>query len=122
MVNSRQCVLLHNDRLERQLCLLERRVMGASGRERVDHPRGSHDDLANAAAGALVMARQRGAPLPAYRLQPFAINASDPLASPEENMRANARAEARAGRWSGPGWAPRWIGPDDGLQQTHGID
>ncbi len=98
MVNSRQAVLLNNARLERQLCLLERSTGGASGRERVDHPRGSHDDLANAAAGALVMARQRGVLQPAHRLLSYAIGAShSSLASPAENAIALRREEARAG-------------------------
>jgi hypothetical protein len=40
-----------------QLADLERRT-GASGRDSVDHRRGQHDDVANAAAGALVIASQ----------------------------------------------------------------
>jgi hypothetical protein len=95
-VNSRQCVLLHNDRLERQLCLLERSVMGASGRERVDHPRGSHDDLANTAAGALVMARQRGV-IPALRYLP-------PYADDGGHTPFDAIENKRPGYWTGPGW------------------
>ncbi len=121
MVNSRQAVLLNNERLERQLCLLERSVMGASGREKVDHPRGSHDDLANACAGVLVMARQRGVAVPAHRLQTHAIGTSyDSLATPEENLAALAREEQRSGYFTGPGWAPTWVG-DDRTQQ-YGID
>ena len=38
--------------LRTQLLLLERRTR-AGGRDSVDHPRGAHDDHANAAAGAL---------------------------------------------------------------------
>ncbi|HEX4025880.1 MAG TPA: hypothetical protein VHX52_14440 [Steroidobacteraceae bacterium] len=41
--------------LRTQLLLLERRTR-AGGRDSVDHPRGSHDDHANAAAGALRLA------------------------------------------------------------------
>lgn len=41
--------------LRTQLLLLERRTR-AGGRDSVDHPRGAHDDLANAAAGALRLA------------------------------------------------------------------
>jgi len=73
LVNGRQAELLDNARLHRQLCLLERSTGGASGRERVDHPRGAHDDLANAAAGALVMARQQGELRPTHHLQRQAI-------------------------------------------------
>jgi hypothetical protein len=39
-----------------QLVSLERTT--SSVRDRVDHPKGLHDDLANAAAGAIVMAQQ----------------------------------------------------------------
>lgn len=41
--------------LRTQLLLLERRTR-AGGRDSVDHPRGAHDDYANAAAGALRLA------------------------------------------------------------------
>ena len=54
LVNSGSCELLDHPRLINQLAALERRV-GRSGRDAVDHPRGAHDDLANSAAGALVM-------------------------------------------------------------------
>ena len=124
MVNSRQVVLLRNDRLERQLCLLER-SSGASGREKVDHPRGAHDDLANAAAGALVMTMQRGALLPPHRLQTHALGQfHDPFASREENQAAMRREEAQLGWWSGHGNSPTWHGPDDddaSHQQTHAL-
>jgi hypothetical protein len=51
---SGQCELLDNDRLKNQLCGLERRV--GRGRDVIDHAPGSHDDLSNSAAGALVLA------------------------------------------------------------------
>lgn len=51
-INSRSVVLLDNDRLTNQLVALERRTT-RGGRDAIDHPPGSHDDLANAAAGAL---------------------------------------------------------------------
>jgi hypothetical protein len=54
MVNSGGLELLDHARLISQLGSLERRV-GRSGRDAVDHRPGAHDDLANAAAGALVM-------------------------------------------------------------------
>lgn len=52
--------LLDNPRLVLQLANLERRK-GRAGRDTIDHPAGSHDDLANAAAGALVGADGGGA-------------------------------------------------------------
>lgn len=54
-VTSYSAVLLENPRLIGQLAQLERRT-GQSGRDSVDHMRGASDDLANAAAGALVYA------------------------------------------------------------------
>ena len=53
LVNSGQVVLLGDPALLRELRGLERR-RGTSGRDRVDHAPGGHDDRANAAAGALV--------------------------------------------------------------------
>ena len=47
--------LLDNTRLRNQLRSLERRTR-SGGRDSVDHPSGLHDDLANAAAGACVLA------------------------------------------------------------------
>ena len=56
LINSGAAGLLDNERLTRQLVQLERKT--SSVRDRVDHPKGMHDDVANAAAGALVMAHQ----------------------------------------------------------------
>jgi ribosomal protein L37AE/L43A len=47
--------LLDNKKLISELSSLERRT-GRSGRDSIDHPPGGHDDMANAAAGALVRA------------------------------------------------------------------
>jgi hypothetical protein len=54
-LNSGRVELLDNERLITQLCQLERHAV-AGGREDIRHPSGGHDDLINAAAGALVMA------------------------------------------------------------------
>jgi hypothetical protein len=60
LVNSGRVELLDHPRLLAQLGALERRT-GHGGRDTIDHPAGagSHDDVANAAAGALVMASSR---------------------------------------------------------------
>jgi hypothetical protein len=50
--------LLDNQVLIGQLCALERST-GPSGRDRIDHPRGAHDDLCNAACGAICLATQK---------------------------------------------------------------
>ena len=55
LVNTGGCRLLDHPTLLRELRALERRP-GNQGHDRVDHPRGGHDDYANSAAGALVIA------------------------------------------------------------------
>jgi hypothetical protein len=52
VVTSGRVELLDDERLLRQLQRLERRT-ARGGRDSIDHPPGSHDDLANACAGAL---------------------------------------------------------------------
>lgn len=52
LLNSGRADLLDSDRLVSQIVSLERRT-GRSGREIIDHAPNSHDDLANAVAGAL---------------------------------------------------------------------
>jgi len=54
-VNAGSVVLLDDTEMLRELRGLERR-RGPSGRDRVDHRGGAHDDRANAAAGALTLA------------------------------------------------------------------
>jgi hypothetical protein len=56
-VNAGTVQLLDLPELLRELRGLERR-RGPSGQDRVDHVPGAHDDLANAATGALVAARR----------------------------------------------------------------
>jgi hypothetical protein len=55
LINARGLDLLKNERLVTQLCGLERKTT-RGGRDTVDHGPGAHDDLANAAAGALTLA------------------------------------------------------------------
>jgi hypothetical protein len=54
LLNCHKVELLDNQRLVTQLCTLER-LTAHGGRDSIDHPRGSHDDVANACAGALVL-------------------------------------------------------------------
>jgi hypothetical protein len=60
LLNSGRIELLDNPRLTAQLCSLERRT-ARGGKDNVDHSPGAHDDVINAAAGALVAASQREA-------------------------------------------------------------
>jgi hypothetical protein len=55
LLNSAKLELLDHPRLIAQLCGLERRT-SRSGRDSIDHGPGLHDDIANAAAGALLLA------------------------------------------------------------------
>jgi hypothetical protein len=57
LINSGKVELLDNELLSRQLLNLERRTSRAS-KDSIDHPPGAHDDIANAAAGALVFLLQ----------------------------------------------------------------
>jgi hypothetical protein len=53
LLNSGSVDLLDNPRLISQFLGLERRTSRGTGRDIVDHARGQHDDVVNAAAGAL---------------------------------------------------------------------
>jgi hypothetical protein len=55
LINSGAVDLLEHDRLVMQLTSLERRT-ARGGRDSIDHAPGAHDDIANAAVGALVIA------------------------------------------------------------------
>jgi hypothetical protein len=61
-VHGEQVELPESDAMLRELRSLERR-RGTSGKDRVDHPPGGHDDLANALAGVaeMVLGRRRTA-------------------------------------------------------------
>lgn len=56
IINSGGCELLDHARLVGQLAGLERRT-ARGGKDSIDHAPGGHDDVVNAAAGALVLAR-----------------------------------------------------------------
>lgn len=53
VLNAGRCELLDHPRLIHQLCSLERRT-ARGGKDSIDHPPRQHDDVINAAAGALV--------------------------------------------------------------------
>jgi hypothetical protein len=55
-LTSGQVKILDIPRLRSQLVALERRITRATGKEVIDHPGAGADDLANAVAGALVLA------------------------------------------------------------------
>ena len=57
-MRAQRVELLDQPRLRNQLLALQRRT-ATSGRDIVDHPSGAHDDVANAACGALMLATGR---------------------------------------------------------------
>jgi hypothetical protein len=57
LFSSGRARLLDNARLVSQFAQLERRTF-STGKDRVDHGRSGHDDLCNAAAGAMVLATE----------------------------------------------------------------
>ncbi len=62
IVNSGAVDLIEHERLVMQLASLERRT-ARGGKDSIDHSPGMHDDIANAAAGALVTSfRDPGVP------------------------------------------------------------
>jgi hypothetical protein len=66
LLTSGAVELLDDPRLTRQLLVLERRTT-TGGRDAIDHPSRTHDDVANAMAGALLLAsdgRRRGLGFP----------------------------------------------------------
>ncbi|MGI4945167.1 MAG: hypothetical protein ACRYHQ_32165, partial [Janthinobacterium lividum] len=62
LLNSGKLELLDLPRLTAQLCGLERRT-ARGGRDSIDHAPGAHDDLVNAAAGALLLVGSGRAPM-----------------------------------------------------------
>jgi hypothetical protein len=62
LLNSKRVQLLDNKRLITQLAGLERRT-ARGGKDSIDHGPGRHDDVANAAAGALVLASAESGPM-----------------------------------------------------------
>jgi hypothetical protein len=63
LLNSGRVALLDNQRMATQFVGLERRT-SRSGKDTVDHGRGGHDDVANAVAGALVLATKHEPEIP----------------------------------------------------------
>jgi hypothetical protein len=82
MLNSGRVELLDNARMIMQFAGLERRT-ASSGRDSVNHTVGSHDDIANAVAGALVIAQGRAEP----GFIAFMREAAGFALEPEENRR-----------------------------------
>ena len=106
-VNSRAVDLLDDDRLVNQLVCLERRT-ARGGRDSVDHPRGGHDDLANAAAGAIWLAATK----------PASWNRETPMPVWQPPRRWQDNIPANGCGWMGVHWLfPNWHAPIDSAKQ-----
>jgi hypothetical protein len=83
LINSGRVELLDLPRIGLQLVGLERRV-GRSGRDSIDHAPGAHDDVANAVAGALVLAagKRSGSLFPEYLIDKIFANDVEPYVFP----------------------------------------
>ena len=98
LVQSHRVRLLDHPDLLRELRGLERR-RGASGRDRIDHAPSAHDDRANAASGAVVLAATPVAPLKFTFLD--AVTEQDTEAAKEASAKLVTDAIAQSG-WYGP--------------------
>ena len=87
LINSRRCRIPENKRLISQLTNLERRVGRGTGKDSIDHPVGLHDDVANACAGAIVLATQK----PPMKIHP------DVMARARIQLGERARLQAARG-------------------------
>lgn len=127
LFNSGAVEILAVPRIASQICSLERRT-ARGGRDSIDHAPGAHDDLANAVAGALVLAAARPRRVPTLQIGSFCIysgrNDSSPLAyaEPPDWHKAGFRYPPQDPRW-------RLMDPDDPQyqkyqrwQELHAID
>jgi hypothetical protein len=101
VLNSQRCQLLDLPRLKSQLLSLERSVR-SGGKDLIDHPRGMHDDVINAAVGALLQAGGRQ-PLVITKEHVAMVAARGPYrgsaaSSLESRMGERANARLRSGR------------------------
>jgi terminase large subunit-like protein len=91
-LNSRRVALLDDKRLFAQLVGLERRTSRA-GKDSIDHAPGGHDDVANAAAGAIVYAAARRPEIPFCA--PILIGLDAPRYFPHSDVYRGGGDEAR---------------------------
>jgi hypothetical protein len=93
IINSRRCDLLDHKRLHVQLLGLERRT-ARGGRDSIDHAPGAHDDVANAAMGALVLAAAPRQETSTWIMAP----GSPPMRIRSERGNFNSEIDRRYGR------------------------
>jgi hypothetical protein len=92
LMNSGRVELLDHLRLASQLCGLERRT-SRGGKDSIDHAPGGHDDIANAVAGALLLASGQGSAL----WQREALGAAVPLPTRPDMLFAVMIVDSKSG-------------------------
>ena len=100
LLTSQRTRLLDDRRLVAQLLSLERRT-GGSGKDMITHPRDGHDDVANAAAGALVHLSRRSQ-LGFEGWKPYVPEAARPTPAVEIIERTVFRCQTRGCTWEEP--------------------
>jgi hypothetical protein len=96
LLSSARARLVDVKKLATQFASLERRT-SSGGRDRIDHPRDGHDDLANAAAGALVE----------VATAPQAMHIGDEILRQASQLRSR---HGVYGGYQGP-WSRQHLGP-----------
>jgi hypothetical protein len=107
LLNSGRVELLDSTRLAAQLCALERRT-ARGGKDTIDHSPGAHDDLINAAAGAIVAASQRAI----HHIENFhviSIGKDGSVSGMPETVDQRSTTQKFYDYYSGGG--PMWWGP-----------
>jgi hypothetical protein len=103
LLNSGRVELLDDKRLVAQLCGLERRT-SRSGKDSIDHVPGGHDDVANALAGAVVIAAQAAARPEAPIVAPVFVPKTGSIdATGKSTTQAYLDWASGGSRWPGSG-------------------
>lgn len=103
LLNTKTVELLDNATMRSQFLILDRNV-ARGGRETIDHPTGAHDDVANAVAGACVLASSHGPRM--ARTEAKVANELPPATSTRELMQRRIAEQLqrekkpRGNRWS----------------------
>jgi hypothetical protein len=111
LLNSQRIELLDHKRLVAQLCGLERRTSRA-GKDSIDHPPGAHDDIANAVAGAAVLAAQAAAHPQVKPVMPGVFSNGQWWGDPAVSTQRQPSVTELFFRDGGYGGGSRWPGSD----------
>jgi hypothetical protein len=111
LLNSGRVELLDHQRLINQLTGLERRTSRA-GKDSIDHPPGAHDDIANAVAGAAVLAAQAAAHPQVKPVSPGVFSNGKWWDDPAVSTQRQPSVTELFFRNGGSGGGSRWPGSD----------